>query len=243
FVSRELRPIDLAAFEKHFGHAPLSVPVCGGTWRHFGFLDAVGVIVNPANPIAGLSFTQLDAILSSTRWRGGAPITTWGELGLTGAWANRPIHVYGVRPWNGFEEFVRERVLGTPGHRGEWRDGIRYSPTVFPIAAQVASDPDGLGYSGLAFLDASVKLVPLQRDPGGPFVPPTYGAVASAAYPLSRLVYLNLDRKPGQALAPALEQFLRFIVSRDGQQLVLDQGIYLPLRAAQARTSLRTFTR
>ena len=114
---------------------------------------------------------------------------------------------------------------------------------MFPIAAQVARDPDGIGYSGLAFLDASVKLLPLRRDPGAPFVPPTYGAVASAAYPLARLVYLNLDRTPGRPLAPALAQFLRFIVSRDGQQVVLDQGIYLPLRAAQAQASLRSFSR
>lgn len=243
FVSRELRPIDVRAFEQRFGHAPLSVPVCGGTWRHFGFLDAVGVIVNPANPIDGLSFAQLDAILSRTHWRGGTAITTWGQLGLTGAWADRPIHVYGVQPWNGFEEFVRERVLSTPGHRGAWRAGIRTSPTVFPIAAHVARDPDGIGYSGLAFLDAAVKLLPLQRDPGGPFVAPTYGAVASARYPLARLVYLNLDRTPGRPLAPALAEFLRFIVSRDGQQQVLDQGIYLPLRAAQARASRRLFGR
>ena len=239
FVSRELRPVDVAAFTAKFGHPPTSVPVCGGTWRHFGFLDAVGVIVNQANPISRLSLAELDAILSRTHVRGGAPIATWGRLGLTGAWARRPIHVYGVKPWNGFEEFVRQRVLSTPGHRGAWRAGIRYSHTVFPIAAQVAADPDGIGYSGLAFLDAPVKLLPLQRRPGEPYFAPTYENVATAAYPLARLVYANVDERPGKALDPALAEFLRFIVSREGQRQVLDQAIYLPLRARQARASLR----
>ncbi|HVC02215.1 MAG TPA: substrate-binding domain-containing protein [Steroidobacteraceae bacterium] len=239
FVSRELRPVDVAAFRAKFGHPPLSVPVCGGSWRHFGFLDAVGVIVNQANPIRRLSFAQLDAILSRTHFRGAAPVTAWGQLGLTGAWAKRPIHIYGVKPWNGFEEFVRERVLSTPGHRGAWRAGIRFSPTVFPIATQVAADPDGIGYSGLAFLDAPVKLLPLQRQAGEPYYAPTYGNVARAAYPLARLVYANVDKTAGKALDPALAEFLRFIVSREGQRQVLEQAIYLPLRAQQARASLR----
>ena len=162
FVSRELRPNDIAAFRAKFGYAPLSVPICGGTYRHYGFLDAVGVFVNQANPLRGISFAQLDSVLSRTRHRGGPPIATWGELGLAGAWADKPIHIYGVKPWNGFEEFVRQRVLSTPGHRGEWRDGITFAETVFPIAADVAEDPYGIGYAGLAFVDAPVKLLPLQ---------------------------------------------------------------------------------
>ena len=241
FVSRELKPTDITTFRAKFGYAPLSVPVCGGTYRHYGFLDAVGIIVNQANPLRQINFAQLDAILSRTHWRGGEPITRWGQLGLTGAWAARPIHIYGVKPWNGFEEFVRERVLNTPGHRGAWRGGIDYAKTVFPIASQVAADPDGIGYSGLAFIDAPVKLLPLSAAPDAPFVAPTYTNVASAAYPLSRLVYLNVNRAPGKPLAPALAEFLRFIVSRQGQQVVRDQAIYLPLRAAQARESRRLF--
>ena len=237
FVSRELKPTDISTFRAKFGYPPLSMPVSGGTYRHYGFLDAVGVFVNPANPLQRIDLAQLDAILSRTHWRGGAPITRWGQLGLTGAWADRPIHIYGVKPWNGFEEFVRERVLSTPGSRGAWRSGIHFAKTVFPIASQVAADPDGIGYSGLAFIDAPVKLLPLRAAADAAYVAPTYGNVASAAYPLSRLVYLNVNRAPGKPLPPALAEFLRFIVSREGQQVVLDQAIYLPLRAAQARAS------
>ena len=233
FVSRELTPANVAAFEAKYHYPPLSIPVCGGSWRQFGFLDAVGFFVNRSNPLSRLSLTQLDAILSRTRWRGAAPITTWGQLGLTGAWAARPIHVYAIKPWNGFEEFVRQRVLDAHGQRGHWRAGIHYDATVFPIARRVAADPDGLGYAGLAFVDAPVKMLALGE--GGRDVAPTYTNVALARYPLSRLVYANLNVAPGVRMSPALQEFLRFIRSRQGQQIVLDQGIFLPLRAFQAQ--------
>ncbi|MBU6474055.1 MAG: substrate-binding domain-containing protein, partial [Alphaproteobacteria bacterium] len=237
FVSRELRPSDIAAFETKYGYAPLSVPVSGGSYRHFGFLDSVAFVVNRHNPIAALSFAELDRVLSSTHLRGGAAITTWGQLGLTGEWENRPIHSYGIKPWNGFEEFVRQRVLSTSGARGEWRQGISFAATVFPIAAEVANDPDGIGYTGMAFVDSPVKILALRAEGAGPAVSPSYENVASAAYPLSRLVYFNVNKRPGKALAPALEQFLLYILSRQGQGKVLDQAIYLPLRAGQVRLS------
>ena len=237
FVSRELRPVDITAFKAKFGYPPLSVPISGGTYRHYGFLDSVGVFVNKANPIARLSFTQLDAILSSTRLRGGKPITTWGQLGLTGEWAKRPIHIYGVKPWNGFEEFVRQRVLSANGKRGEWTAGIHYVDVVFPLAGDVSKDPDGIGYSGLAYIDAPVKMLPLQAKPGGAYFAPTYENVARADYPLSRLVFANVNKDPGKPLNPALQQFLLYILSKEGAQKVLDQAIYLPLRAGQARES------
>jgi phosphate transport system substrate-binding protein len=237
FVSRELRPEDIKGFRAQFNYDPLSVPICGGTYRHFGFLDAIGFFVNKDNPIEALTFQQLDGILSGTRHRGGAAITRWGDLGLTGEWADKPIHVYGVQPWNGFEEFVRQRVLSVPGKRGEWRDGISFDKVVFPLAGRVASDRYGLGYAGLAYIDTRVKLLALAPEAGGPAFSPTYENVAVAAYPLSRLVYLNLNRAPGKALDPALAEFLRFILSREGQHIVLDQAIYLPLRESQAESS------
>ncbi|MBU6472319.1 MAG: phosphate ABC transporter substrate-binding protein, PhoT family, partial [Alphaproteobacteria bacterium] len=129
------------------------------------------------------------------------------------------------------------RVLSANGRRGQWRDGIAFAKTVFPIAGEVAKDPDGIGYTGMAFVDAPVKLLALQAEAGKPYYPPTYENVASADYPLSRLVYLNLNRVPGKPLDPALQQFLLYILSRQGQQDVLDQAIYLPLRARQVDES------
>jgi phosphate transport system substrate-binding protein len=248
FVSRELKPTDVQGFHDAFGYDPLSVPISGGSYRHFGFLDSVGFAVNKANPIEKLSFDQLDSILSTTRTRGGAPIRTWGDLGLTGEWADKPIHIYGLKPWNGFEEFVRERVLSYNGHRGEWRSAeptpnapadpdVHWETTVFKLAGEIANDPLALGYTGMAYVDAPVKLVSLSDHTGDPAYAPTYENVATATYPLSRVTYFNANKKPGQPLRPALAELLRFILSRQGQQVVSDQAIYLPLRAGQVASS------
>jgi phosphate transport system substrate-binding protein len=237
FVSRELRPDDIAGFRAKYNYDPLSVPICGGTYRHFGFLDAIGFFVHKDNPVEKLTFQQLDGLLSATRHRGSATLSKWGDLGLTGEWADKPIHVYGVQPWNGFEEFVRQRVLSIPGKRGEWRDGIQFEKVVFPLAGRVAADRYGIGYAGLAYVDAAVKLLALAPDNGGDAYAPTYENVAKGTYPLSRLVFLNLNRAPGESLNPALEEFLRFVLSREGQRIVLDQAVYLPLREPQAARS------
>jgi phosphate transport system substrate-binding protein len=194
----------------------------------------VGFIVNRDNPIDHLTFDQLDSLMSTTHHRGGRPVRTWGDLGLTGEWADKPINVYAIKPWNGFEEFVRQRVLSVPGKRGEWRTDLNFADVVFPIAKSVAKDRYALAYTGLAYLDAPVKVLALQREASAPVVPATYEAVAAATYPLSRLTYFNVNKKPGARLNPAIEEFLRFVLSRQGQSVVLAQGTYLPLRANQA---------
>ncbi len=237
FISREQIPADVAAFHQKYGNDPLSIPVSGGTYPHYGFLDAIAFFVNDANPLRRITFTQLDALLSTTRWRGGRPIRTWGDLGLTGDWADKPIHVWAVKPWNGFEEFVRERVLSVGGERGEWRPDLNYVPTVIPLAEHVAQDRYAIGYAGLAFLKPGVRTLALAADPAGPYHEATYEEVARAMYPLSRLVYLNVNRGPGHPLPPALAEFIRFILSREGQQVILQQATYLPLRESQAAAS------
>jgi phosphate transport system substrate-binding protein len=238
-VSRELRPADIAGFNKKFGYDPLSVPIMGGTYRHFGFLDSVAFFVHKDNPLSQLTFTQLDALLSTTRHRGGAAIRTWGELGLTGEWADKPVHVWGVKPWNGFEEFVRQRVLSTEGHRGEWRDDLNFVETVFPISPHIEEDRYALGYAGVAYIGPGVKKLDLSETGSGPFYAASYDEVARARYPLSRLVYINVNKRPDQPLNPALAEFIRFILSREGQRIILDQAIFLPFRAEQANKSLR----
>jgi phosphate transport system substrate-binding protein len=237
FVSRELRPDDIKDFHAAFGYDPLSVPVSGGSYRHYGFLDAVGVIVNRDNPLDKLTYAQLDAILSATRVHGGAAITTWGQLGLTGEWANKPIHVYAIKPWNGFEEFVRQRVLSLPGRRGEWRPDLNFAEVVFPIAGEVAKDRYAIGYTGMAYLDAPVKTLALATMDEGPFYPPSYEAVATAKYPLSRLIFFNVNKAPSKPLPPAIEEFLRFVLSKQGQALVLKEGVFVPLRASQVQAA------
>ena len=242
FVSRELKPDDLISFRAKFGYDPLSVAISGGSYRHYGALDTMAFYVHKDNPIEKISYEQIDAIYSTTRHRGGKPITRWGELGLTGDWADKPIKAWGIKPWNGFEEFIRQRVLSVDDKRGEWREDINYEKVVFPMAGRVAADRYAIGYTGIAYLDAGVKVIPIVT-PGGAAVAPTYENVALAAYPLSRLTFFNVNKAPGKPLDPALEEFLRFILSREGQQVVLDHASYIPLRANQAQAARALFVK
>lgn len=238
FVSRELKPTDISGFTEKFGYPPFSVPISGGSWRHFGFLDSMGFMVHPDNPVRQLSYTQLDSVFSATRHRGGKPVKTWGDLGVKGKWAKRRIAAYGIKPWNGFEEFIRQRVLSTAGKRGEWRDDVHFDPTFFAVARRVAADKGAIGYTGLSAIDSEVKILPISVDAAGPYLTPTYENVASAAYPLSRVIYLNANAKPGAGLEPELREFLNFIFSKDGQAVVREHAIYLPLRGEQVRESM-----
>lgn len=248
FVSRELKPSDDVAFRDKFGYGPTSIPISGGSYRHFGFLDSMGFVVNKDNPINKLSFDQLDRLLSTTHHRGGTPIRTWGDLGLTGEWQDKPIHIYGIKPWNGFEEFVRERVLNYNGERGEWRSAIpvgaepadpdvSWDTTVFNQATHVDEDRYGIAYTGMAYVDRPVKVLSLSNHDNDPAYAPTYENVASAQYPLSRLVYLNVNKKPGEQLDPVLRELTKFIISKQGQQVVGNQGVFLPLRGFQSDAS------
>jgi phosphate transport system substrate-binding protein len=242
FVSRELKPTDVEGFRTRYGYDPTSVPISGGSYRHFGFLDSLSFVVHKDNPIEKLSLDQLDSILSTTRNRGGEAIRTWGQLGVIGEWADKPIHIYGIKPWNGFEEFARQRVLNADGKRGEWRSpandaNVTWEDTVFDIAGDVAADPYAIGYTGNAYIDKPVKRIALSQHAGAPAYAPSYENVASAAYPLSRLVYLNFNRDPNKPMNPVFQEFLRFVLSKQGQQVVADQGVFLPLRGFQTDAS------
>jgi phosphate transport system substrate-binding protein len=240
FVSRELKQSDITEFQATYGYPPTSIPVVGGSYDHYGFLDTIVFIVNKDNPIQELDYRQLDAVFSQTRLRGASgPVTTWGQLGLNGEWASKPVHVYGIQPWNGFEEFVRDRVLSVGEQRGEWRKDMNFvSDVVLPIPLWVGWDPYGIGYSGMAYVTQSTKPLEISEKATGPFYAPTYENVALAKYPLARVSYMNVNKKPGEALSPALAEFARFILSKQGQQLVLNEGIFLPLRSEQVTASL-----
>ncbi len=163
-----------------------------------------------------------------------------GQLGLTGEWAEKPIHIYGIKSWDGIEDLIRQRVLSYDGKRGEWRDDIRFD-SVFPVARRVADDRYGIGYTGLSYIDAAVKLLPLGENANGPFYPPTYENIARTSYPLNRFIFFNTNKPPSKPLNPVLAEFLRFILSREGQQIVLDHAIFLPLRREQAKKSQARF--
>jgi phosphate transport system substrate-binding protein len=235
-TGRSLLPYsELPAFERTYGYRPFLLSVAGGTYRSEGKIHATAIIVNKANPIQRLSLGQLDAILSKTHRRGGRDVTTWGQLGLQGDWASRPITIYALKRHMGVPNFLQERVL----QGGEYKDTIKEFSSVSAgsvkgldqVTAAVAQDPGGIGYATFAHAKANVKTLALAEDDGGPYYDGTLEDVQNRRYPLSRVVYMILNRPPGKPVEAEVKDFLTFLLSSEGQQVVEKEGNYLPLPA------------
>jgi phosphate transport system substrate-binding protein len=230
-VGREALPAEHDAFVKKFGYEPFAIKVATGSLGSLGKTATSIILVAKDNPIKGLTFKQLDQIYSKSHNRGGEAITTWGQLGLTGEWANREIHTYGLRPPNGIEQFVKWKVL----QNGEWRDGIQNVKGIgFTHAFTVASNDmhtqlGGLTYALLANVTPDVRVVPLAEKDGDPFIMPTIETVYNHTYPLSRYVYIYVNRPPGKPLEPKIKEFLKAVLSKQGQDVVAAEGVFMPL--------------
>lgn len=239
-VGREALPAEHEAFVQKFGYEPLAIRVATGSVGSLGKTASSVILVAKDNPIAGLTFAQLDAIYSKDRRRGHADITTWGDLGLTGEWASRPIKLYGLRPPNGIEQFVKANVL----LGGAWKDGIQHVKGrgfthAFTVAAEdMKTEKGGLTYGLLANVTPDVRVVPLAEKEGQPFVMPTVQTIYDHSYPLSRYVYIYLNRKPGEPLPAKTKEFLKLVLSQQGQRIVAEEGVYLPLKPDVVREEL-----
>jgi len=239
-VGREPLPKEREDFVKKFGYEPFAIKVATGSLGSLGKTATTIVLVAKSNPIPGLTFAQLDAMYSSTRKRGLAPITTWGQVGLTGEWANRPIHLYGLKPPNGIEQFFKWKVLDN----GEWRGGIQFVKNQGFIHAFTVASNDmhtqlgGLTYALLANVTPDVRVVPLAEKDGEPFVAPTIETVYTHRYPLSRYVYIFVNRKPGQPLEPKTKEFLKLVLSQQGQRVVAQERVFIPLTHEVVREEL-----
>ena len=239
-VGRELLPAEEAAFVAKFGYKPMAIRVATGSAGSLGKTAASIIMVDKDNPISCLSLTQLDSIYSSTRLRGGSDITTWGQAGVTGAWADKPIHLYGLRHPNGIEWFFKLQVMKS----GEYRDGIQFVKGrgfthAFNVAAEdMATHPGGMTYALLANVMPNTRVVPLSMETGGRCVAPTVQSVYDHSYPLSRFVYVYINKAPGKPIEPKTREFLRAILSKEGQQQVASDGVYLPLQPQVVREEL-----
>lgn len=238
FLTRALAASDTAAFRRSHGYDPLVIPVANGSWRSFGFVDPVVFIVNAANPVRALSFGQIDALFSRTRRRGFPPVRSWRDVGVA-AEGDRRVHLVGGASWSSEDSaravVVRERVL----LGGEWRDDPEAAAgdTEADVPGRVARDPLAIGFTGLGHITPGTRAVAIRLS-GRP-VSPTFEAVRTGRYPLARTVDLLVARPPGTCLRPELLEFVRFLLSRDGQQAVLDTPPFLPLTGSQARSAWR----
>ena len=225
-IARRMLISEESPFEKQLGYKPLRIGIAGGSYRTLGFSDALTVFVKKDNPIERLSFTKIDAIYSKTRYRGyKEDITTWGQLGLKGEWADKPILLWGVKPENGFEHILQEIIL----KGGQWKDGINGGETIFPTPPAVAADRYAIGYAGFGFLKPGDKTLAIAENDNGPYYKGTFAEVVSQKYPLSRMIYIYVNKVPGKPLNPILREFIRFALSKQGQQAVVKDGIFLPL--------------
>lgn len=236
FIAREMMGREETPFVEKFGYKPLAVAVSGGSFAVKAFTDAIVFIVHKDNPLDQITFAQLDAIYSATRNRGvREPITTWGQLGLTGDWADKPIHAWGVEIPNGYDVFVNQRVLAN----GQWREGIGAPHTVLPLSNIVAADKYAISYTGLAWNNnPNTKVLKLSARPGDPYHEANFQEVAAQTYPLSRVIYIFANKAPGKSLNPVLKEFIKFALSKEGQADVVKDAIFTPLPSAMQRVEL-----
>lgn len=246
-MGREIWPPETAAFEEVFGYPPTGIDVVTGSFNVRNRDYALVVFVHKGNPIRGLTLAQLRALFAAPDTPGAHAARTWGDLGLTGSWRERPIHLYGLPISRGFARFFEQRVFDG----GElWRPSLREFADLEGskggdtdggqrMLDAMAGDPDSIGYAGLLYHDSEVRPVALAERAGGPYIEPTRESVLDHSYPLTRMVTMFCNRPPGKPVDPKLREFLRYVLSRQGQQAVLRDGRgYLPILAPSAAREL-----
>jgi phosphate transport system substrate-binding protein len=222
-MSREMKPSEIDGFEKKFGYPPVKVKVA---------VDALAIFVNKDNPLAKLTLQQADAIFSKTRACGSAKdITTWGELGLTGSWASKPNSLYGRNSASGTYGFFKEHALCN----GDYKDTVKEQPGSASVVQGIAEDQYGIGYSGIGYKTSGVKALAIAKKDGDAFVDTEPEQVYSGKYPLARFLYIYINKAPNKPLDPLIQQFLSYVLSREGQEVVVKDG-YLPLLAKMSDT-------
>jgi phosphate transport system substrate-binding protein len=213
-MSRAMKSKEIDEFEAKYGYKP-SVMRVG--------VDALAVFVHKDNPIKSLSLKQLDGIFSKNR-KGGYPrdIKTWGDLGLSGEWANKPISLYGRNSASGTYGYFKSIAC----FKGDYKDSVKEQPGSSAVIQGVATDKYGIGYSGVGYKTADVNTVPLSVETGGT----AYDAVAEHAYsgdyPLARFLYVYVNKNPNQPLEPVRAEFIKFVMSQQGQKIVLKDGFF-----------------
>lgn len=215
-MSRKMKSKELEAFERRHGYKPTAIRVA---------IDALAVYVNKDNPIKGMTIADVDAVFSSTRKCGGAKdITRWGDLGLTGAWANRDIQLYGRNSVSGTYGYFKKKALC----KGDFKANVNEQPGSASVVQSVTASVNGIGYSGIGYKTSGVRAVPLTKKEGKPYIAATTETAASGTYPLSRYLYVYVNKHPNKPLQPLEREFLTMVLSKVGQQVVVKDG-YVPL--------------
>ena len=258
-LAREITPPEVAAYEKMARQKLTAITVVTGSYGNQDKIMALGIFVNADNPVARLSFAQLDAIWGAQHKRGAKEnIRTWGQLGLTGEWSAQVIHPYSGLAFEAPAYFFSQTVM-----KGSvlWNEGLQQceneedeipslgNEKITPVITRhidayqkvvdaVGADRQGIGLAGAGYRNPQAKLVALAVEDGGPYVEATRENVANLSYPLARPVRFYINRGPSLPADPNTLEFLRFILSREGQQMVALEGDFLPLPASAVAAEL-----
>jgi phosphate transport system substrate-binding protein len=225
-MSREMKDNEIEAFERRFGYKPTAIPVA---------IDALAVYVHKDNPLPGLTLAQVDAIFSSTLRCGySSPITSWGDLSMTGSWQNRDIQLFGRNSVSGTYGYFKETALC----EGDYKNNVNEQPGSASVVQSVSTSINGVGYSGIGYRTSSVRTVPLARNANGEYFDATAEHSVSGNYPLARFLFVYVNKAPNQPLPPIEREFVKLIMSQEGQSVVLKDG-YIPLPAQVVEATLK----
>ena len=220
-MSREMSSKEIDAFEKKYGYKPTAIKVS---------IDALAVFVHKDNPIKGLSIPQVDALFSKTRKAGFASdIADWGVV--VPEWKGKAVSLYGRNSASGTYGYFKEVAL----KKGDYKPSVKEQPGSSAVVQGVGSDLGGIGYSGIGYITSGVKPLPLAAKDGEAFVEPDYESCLNGKYPLSRFLFVYVNKKPGEPMSTLVHEFIRFIESKQGQEIVVKDG-YFPLKAEMTTT-------
>jgi phosphate transport system substrate-binding protein len=225
-MSRTMKDEEIGAFEKKFGYKPTAIPVA---------IDALAVFVHKDNPIKGLNMQQVDAIFSSNHTCGApASIDNWGQAGLTGPWASRDFQLFGRNSVSGTYGYFKEHALC----KGDFKSKVNEQPGSASVVQSVSTTINAIGYSGMGYVTSSVRAVPIAKGSGTEYVDAVPENALSGKYPLSRYLYVYVNKAPNKPLQPLEKEFLKMVLSKTGQEVVLKDG-FIPLPKAVVDRALK----
>ena len=223
-MSRAMKDQEVQAFEKKYGYKPTAIGVA---------IDALAVFVNKDNPLKGLTIAQVDGIFSTTRKCGGSNVERWGKVGLTGDWSSKPIQLYGRNSVSGTYGYFKENALC----KGDFRNTVNEQPGSASVVQSVATGLNAIGYSGIGYKTSGVRALPLAKKDGEAFEEANEDNAISGKYPLARVLYVYVNKAPNKPLNPMELEFLKMVLSKQGQEVVIKDG-YIPLPAAFAQKEM-----
>jgi phosphate transport system substrate-binding protein len=224
-MSRQMKSEEIAAFEGKYGYKPTEIAVA---------IDALAVYAHKDNPVQCMSIPQVDAVFSATRKCGyKEDIVKWSQVGVTGALAEQPMQIYGRNSVSGTYGFFKENALC----KGDFKDTVNEQPGSASVVQGVTKSLNGIGYSGIGYKTSGVKAIPLSAKEGGECVEATPDNAISGKFPLARFLFVYLNKHPNKPLPPLEAEFVKMVMSKSGQEVVVKDG-YIPLPAKVAAEQL-----